>query len=174
MRRMWTAALLLLALPAQAEDPNLDLLPMALDLAAWQASADSGALEELQLYPQGTGAPGNYGLLDIGAPNNGIHDVVRQILEGISAEDLSYHDGQLEMDDNGELFLPGNPGMSAVIAGALMEIVDEPRIIALYSEVTDAGANSLYTIVGFGAVRVVDVDLTGPEKAVIIERASIR
>jgi hypothetical protein len=163
MKWLVTAALLLLAFPAHAQ-PNIGLLPFALDSAAWEPD---GAGVELNVFPVGTGCHANYGLLDIGKPNNGIHDVVRQILEGVSAEDLSYHDGNLM---EGEVDLPGVPGMNAAIAGALMEIIGEPRLVAVFTEVTDTGgANCLYTVVQWVPVRVVDVRLTANPKFVIIQ-----
>jgi hypothetical protein len=165
MKWIWTAALLLFALPAHAQ--SLGLLPLALDINTWN---DGGM--ELNVFPQDTGCSANYGLLRIGASDNGTHDVVRQILEGgPSAEDLSYHDGSLALGVGGEIDLPGIPGMRGAIAGALMEIIGQPRQVALFSEVTDAGgANCLYTIVTWVDVRVLDVDLTGNPKKVIIQR----
>ncbi len=41
--------------------------------------------KEVNLYPQGTGAPGNRGTVDIGNHNNSTRDIARQITDGVSA-----------------------------------------------------------------------------------------
>jgi len=90
---------------------NLMLLPFALDQQTWiallagdtkvttdlwnynsvgQVVAGSDGIREVNLFPQGTGSPGNRGTVDIGSPNNSTADIVRQILYGISPADLSY------------------------------------------------------------------------------------
>ena len=53
---------------------------------------------ELNLFPNGTGAPGNRGTVDIGSPGNSTNDIERQILYGVSPSDLAFHGGKLELD----------------------------------------------------------------------------
>ncbi len=84
---------------------TIGMLPIALDLPSWEAavndvSDDSYAFEvnvhngsdgicEANLYPKGTGAPGNRGTVDIGGANNSTADLCRQILHGISEQDMA-------------------------------------------------------------------------------------
>ena len=84
---------------------NLMLLPFALDQQTWNAmlagstsvSTDiwsytalgqvvsgSDGIREVNLFPQGTGSPGNRGTVKIGTSNNSTATVVDQILNGIS------------------------------------------------------------------------------------------
>ena len=77
---------------------NLDLLPFALDLGSWTGllqgvGADqwrwdeqagrilpgSDGILEVNLYPQGTGSPGNRGTVDIGGSNNSTADIARRL-----------------------------------------------------------------------------------------------
>lgn len=111
---------------------NIDLLPFALDLQTWnnwtagsgtdnyrwdasqkKITAGSDGKLEVNLYPQGTGSPGNRGTVDIGSSNNSTADIVRQILYGVNASDLSYHGGTLAFDQCGKLYLNGDTGISA-------------------------------------------------------------
>jgi len=174
---------------------NLDIIPFALDIETWEDLVDnnvgnddfqwdedngvsSGAdgILEVNLFPQGTGSPGNRGTVDIGDTGNGVPDVRRQVLYGISAEDLVPHGGELAFDENGEIHLNGDTGISAGVKDALEQIVGQPRIIPLFSEVTGNGNNATYTIVQFAGIRIVEVHLTGSSKTVkrvMIQPASV-
>ncbi len=173
---------------------NLEILPFALDLDTWldllAGNADddwtwnserqdiqtgSDGILEVNLFPQGTGSPGNRGTVDIGSNNNSTADIARQILHGISAEDLAYHGGKLEFDENGELSLNGDTGISAGVKDELASIKGEPRIIPIFSNVSGPGNNAWYTIVRFAGIRIMDVKLTGKmqSKRVIIQPANI-
>lgn len=173
---------------------NLEILPFALDLDTWtdfengigtdnwswdetqqQVSSGSDGILEFNLYPQGTGSPGNRGTIDIGSNNNSTNDIARQILYGITPDDLSYHGGSLVFDQNGELELNGDTGISAGVKDELADIKGQPRIIPIFSQVTGNGNNAMYTIVKFAGVRIVDVKLTGPmnNKRVIVQPCNI-
>ena len=176
--------------PGTGQDPpsdtlpngNLDLLPFALDLETWNAmQAGTGPdgwtwdeatqtvvpgpdrILEMDLYPQGTGSPGNRGTVDICNPGNSTADIIRQILYGISTEDLSYcDDGALTFDANGELFLEGDTGISVGVKEELESIIGQPRTIPIFSSVENPGNNAVYTIVAFAKIRILEVVLTGP------------
>jgi len=173
---------------------NVELLPFALDLETWQdllagngddnwtwnvelQEVQSGAdgILEANLFPQDTGSPGNRGTVDIGSNNNSTADIARQILEGISAEDLAYHGGELKLDANGELELNGDTGISAGVKDELTSIKGQPRIIPIFSQVTGPGNNAQYTIVQFAGIRIMDVKLTGKMsgKRVIVQPANV-
>ncbi len=171
---------------------NLPIAPFAMDKQTWDAvSANNGTddwswnpetgtitagpdgVVEANLYPQGTGSPGNRGTVDIGGNNNSTADLSRQILDGVSAEDLSYHGGKLELDERGELALGGDPGISTGIKSALERIVGETRIVPIFSEVDGSGDTAVFKIVQFVGVRLVEVDLTGDNKRVMMQPANI-
>jgi Flp pilus assembly protein TadG len=173
-----------------ADGGNVDVLPYALDWDTWAAllagsatdqwtwnagaktiSAGADGVKEVNLFPQGTGSPGNRGTIDIGGSNNSTSDIARQILNGVSPADLAHHGGKLEFDENGELELNGDTGISAGVKDELASIAGEPRLIPIFSQVQGPGNNAQYTIVHWAGVRIMDVKLTGSmsQKRVIIQ-----
>lgn len=180
------------SIPANGE--NIDILPFALDLETWESwmagnGTDNWAWDEaakrvcpgsdteleVNLYPQGTGSPGNRGTVDIGSCNNSTSDIVRQILYGVNEDDLAYHGGELVFDEHGELDLNGDTGISAGVKDELDFIKGQPRCIPIFREVNGPGNNAIYTIVKWQGIRIVDVKLTGPmsQKRVIVQAAPI-
>ena len=176
---------------------NLMLLPFALDKQTWDAmlagdtsvSTDvwnynsggqvvsgSDGIREVNLFPQGTGSPGNRGTVKIGTNNNSTATVVNQIINGISpAEMANYPNSQLTFDGSGNLFLGANPGISAGFKSALASIIGQTRFIPIFTSVTGNGNNAQYDIVAFVGVRVMDVNLTGSmnSKHLTIQPATI-
>ena len=175
-------------------DKNLQALPFALkkstceEMLAGNGSDDWGwdpesgrvtpggdGIAEVILFPQATGAAGNFGTVDIGNPNNSTADLARQIRDGISAADLDYIGGSLELDEHGTLELNGDPGISAGIEDELASICGEPRIICVYDQVAGPGNNAQYRIVQFVGVCIMEVTLTGnkSDKRVVIQPARV-
>jgi hypothetical protein len=186
-----------------SDGSNLDILPFALDWETYEAAygpdgtenndgfqdnwtwvepgngqpgyvtSGSDGIVEVNLFPQGTGSPGNRGTVDIGSSNNSTADLARQILYGISPADLAYHGGTLEFDENGELVLNGDTGISAGMKDELQSIIGKPRCIPLFTQVVGPGNNAMYTITGWMGVRILEVKLTGSmsSKRVIIQPA---
>lgn len=179
---------------APADGTNLEILPFALDKETWDAalgglttdqyrwdpdtrrvSPGSDGVWEANLYPQGTGSPGNRGTVDIGPSNNSTADICRQIRYGISPGDLAALGGKLEFDETGRLYLNGDTGISAGVKDDLASIVGQTRIIPIFTQVTGPGNNAQYTIVRFVGVRIMYVKLTGSptQKQVIVQPASV-
>jgi Flp pilus assembly protein TadG len=179
---------------APSNGDNLDLLPFALDVDTWnallsgvgtdnwrwntetgQVVAGSDGILEANLYPQGTGAPGNRGTVDIGGSNNSTADIARQIVEGVSPADLEHHGGELKLDESGELPLNGDTGISAGVKDELASIIGKPRVVPVFSCVEGPGNNAMFTITCFAGIRIMEVRLTGSmsSKRVIIQPAPI-
>src|SRR5262249_46222455 len=166
------------------------LLPYALSIDTWNqvlagngpdlwsrdpntgaVSSASDGIHECKLFPisNGNGSsknslpPGNFGTIDIGSPNNSSAVLVRQILYGPNAEDLSYYpDGKVQINpDTGVLLMNGDTGVSAGAKDALTAIIGQPRIIPLYTTVSGPGNNAQYTIVAFAGITITEVVLTG-------------
>ncbi len=177
-----------------SDGSNVDILPYALDQQTWneliansgsdnyhwnnttkQVEAGSDGLVEVNLFPQGTGSPGNRGTVDIGSPNNSTSDISRQILHGISASDLAHFGGKLEFDDTGTLSLNGDTGISAGVKDELASIMGQPRIIPIFSTVSGNGNNAQYTIVKWQGIRIMNVKLTGSmsQKNVMVQVAPV-
>ena len=168
------------------------ILPIALDLESWEAAVAANTVDEYQLkdgevvsgsdgvfetnlYPKGTGAPGNRGTVDIGDSNNSTSDLSRQILYGISRQDFVDLGKPLVFDSNGELHLNGDTGISAGIKDELASLIGKKRIVPIFTEVSGQGNNSSFTIVKFEGVRILDVKLTGKksQKRVIVQPAKV-
>ncbi len=181
---------------APADGSNLGMLPFAMDEQSWnamlvgggadawswdqatsQTSSGSDGIRELNLYPQGTGSPGNRGTVDIGSSNNSTNDIARQIVDGVSASDLSYMpDSKLALDSNGVLYLNGDTGISAGVKDELASIKGEPRVIPVFRSVSGPGNNAQFEIVAFVGIRILDVKLTGPMsgKHVTVQPAQVK
>jgi hypothetical protein len=186
-----TAALVsnLVGFRAPPDGSNLNILPFALDEGTWNSleasgsdnwsynpatrtvSAGSDGIKEVNLYPQGTGMPGNRGTVDIGSSNNSTADIARQIVEGIRPSDLAYHGGELRFGEDGVLHLNGDTGISAGVKDELASIIGQPRIIPIFRTVVGPGNNADYSIVKFVGVRIMEVKLTGSmsSKRVIVQ-----
>ena len=153
---------------------NVDLLPFALDMQTWQNlvngsgsdnysfNAATGQVQsgsdgwvEVNLFPQGTGSPGNRGTVDIGSSNNSTADLAEQILHGISPADLAHHGGTIEFGPDGKLQLNGDTGISAGVKDELATIIGKPRVIPIFESVSGNGNNATYTIVKWQGIRVV-------------------
>ncbi len=132
-------------------------------------------IREVNLYPQGTGSPGNRGTVDIGGANNSTADIARQIVYGISQQDLIDLGKPLTLDSSGTLTLNGDTGISAGVKDELASIKGKTRIIPVFSTVSGNGNNAVYTIVQWVGVRILDVRLTGAMKSkqVIVQPAPI-
>jgi Flp pilus assembly protein TadG len=180
-----------------ADGGNLDILPYALDKQTWDSfvansgtdnyywnsstkTVSSGAdgLVEVNLFPQGTGSPGNRGTIDIGGCNNSTSDIARQILTGISPGDMAALEAtgrSLVFDGCGKLNLNGDTGISAGVKDELASIIGKPRIIPIFESVTGNGNNAEYKIVKWQGIRIMAVKLTGSmsQKHVTIQVAPI-
>ena len=178
------------------EPPNVfetrGILPIAPDLESWEAAVAGSTVDNYQmkdgkvvsgsdgvfetnLYPKGTGAPGNRGTIDIGDSNNSTSDFSRQILHGISRKDFVDLGKPLVFDENGELHLNGDTGISAGIKDELATLIGKKRIVPIFTEVSGQGNNATFTIVKFEGVRILDVKLTGKksQKRVVVQPAKV-
>jgi hypothetical protein len=177
------------------ETGNAKLAPFALSLDYWNrllartyttgdhyaydpdtgsVSAGADGLYEMNLYP-GDGPdqlpPGNFGTVNIGPNINSTATLCRQILEGVSQEDLAYYGGELKLGSDGTLILSGDTGLSAGLKDEVKSIIGQARSIPLFREVVNPGNTAQFTIVGFAGVRILDVKLTG---ALTLKRLDIQ
>ncbi len=163
---------------------RVNLLPFAVKREMWdsliagngddnsQVDPDTGVVTpgsdgvlEINIYPHTTGVSGNSGTVDIGSSGNSTNDIKRQISEGVSASDLAYHGGKLELGANGELVLNGDTGISAGMKAELEGIIGDPRVIMVYSQVAGNGNNANFTIIRFVGVRVLYVNFQGSKNS---------
>ena len=166
--------------PSSFGSANLGVLPFAIDETTWNdmlngggtdsykydfdrltVSSVSDGIREVNLYPQGTGSPGNRGTVDIGGANNSTADLARQIVYGISAQDFTELGKPLVLGTTGTMTLNGDTGISAGVKDELANIIGQTRIIPVFSSVSGNGNNAMFTIVRWVGVRVLAVNLTG-------------
>lgn len=179
---------------APADGSNIQILPYALDIDTWndlinnnstdnytwnsenhQVSSGADGWVEVNLFPQGTGSPGNRGTVDIGGSNNSTSDIARQIVNGISPADFAALGKPLEFDANGKLTLNGDTGISAGVKDEMASIIGQPRIIPIFESVSGNGNNAVYTIVKWQGIVITYVKLTGSmsQKKVMIQVAPV-
>ena len=176
-----------------SDGDTIGILPFALDKTTWEnlvndgvgadnwnwdcgeLKAGSDGVKEVNLFPQGTGSPGNRGTVDIGGNNNSTADLKRQILSGISEQDMIDLGKPLEFDECGKLSLNGDTGISAGVKEELTSIIGQTRIIPIFESVAGPGNNAQYSIVQWAGVRVLDVKLTGSQsqKRLMIQPATV-
>jgi Flp pilus assembly protein TadG len=178
-----------------SDGDTIGILPFALDKTTWdnlvndatgsdnwswdsecdELEAGSDGVKEVNLFPQGTGSPGNRGTVDIGGNNNSTADLKRQITSGISEQDMIDLGKPLEFDECGKVSLNGDTGISAAVKEELTSIIGQTRIIPIFESVCGPGNNAQYSIVCWVGVRVVDVKLTGSpsQKRLMIQPASV-
>ncbi len=181
---------------APSSGNNLGILPFALDEQTWNAMLAGGGadqwawndaqgglkagqdgIREVNLYPQGTGSPGNRGTVDIGSTNNSTSDIARQIIHGVNSQDLAQlPNGQLALNESGVLNLNGDTGISAGVKDELASIKGKTRVIPVFRKVTGPGNNAQYEIVMFVGIRVLDIKLTGAMsgKRVMVQPANVK
>lgn len=175
---------------------NAELLPFAIKSDVWsdlllslvdeytcdqetgEVSVGPDGIAELNIFP-GDGEwqlpPGNFGTVDIGAWDNSTADIARQILEGVSAEDLAYFGGRLELGEDGYVDLNGDTGISAGVKDELAAIKGRARAVPIFREVWGPGDNATFRIVGFVGIRIMHVKLVGApcRKEVIVQPAYV-
>ncbi len=149
------------------------------------ASAGADGAREVKLFTDslenGGIVPGNFGTLNIGPPNQGAPDLLRQIEHGLSAADLSHYGGELALNpSSGTLHLGGDTGVTSPVFSAAQTIAGKPITVFLYDSATHSGATSDFTIVGFAGVRIMAVQGPGGgpgaiyvQPAVVIDNSAI-
>jgi len=73
----------------------------------------------------------------------------------------------------GTLQLGGEPGFTTGHLSAAQDILGKPVTMSLYTTVAGQGNNTVFTIVGFVGVRVVDVQVNGNNKGITVQPAIV-
>jgi len=121
---------------------------------------------EIQLYPDSL-APGNYGLLNIGTPNQSTPALEEQIENGVTVDDLEREIGTSQvtfLDSSGHAVtyhITGNPGLKAALEPSINLKVGDVVTYFLHNDVQEQGSNSVYRIVQMRFGRVMGVQLQG-------------
>jgi hypothetical protein len=173
---------------------NASLLPIVLDKVTWQTmmagqstdqytynaatnTVTSGpdGLYESQLYPVGSGSPGNWGTIKVGVSNNSTSTLSAQIQYGITPAQLAtFPNSTIQLDQSlspPSITFNGNPGISAGIKSALTSIIGRPVCVPIYDENGGNGNNAWYRVIYFQPARILSVNFQGNPKYVIIQPA---
>jgi hypothetical protein len=135
----------------------------------------SGAdgIYESQLYPVGSGSPGNWGTIKVGVSNNSTAILSSQIQYGITPVELAtYPSSTIQLDQSQSppsITFSGNPGLSAGIKSALQSIIGQPVAVPIYDETGGNGSNTWYRVIAFQPARVLSVNFQGNPKYMIIQ-----
>lgn len=136
------------------------------DSDAGQVWAYPDGISEVNLYPYNM-VPGNFGLLNIGSPNQGVPALSDQIENGVSPADMEAEVGTSELsfyNDDGSsntYQITGDPGMKSALKAALEERIGNVVAFFLHDAVAGTGSNSEYQIANMRFGRVMMVRLTG-------------
>jgi Flp pilus assembly protein TadG len=168
------------------------VIPFTIDVIAWNllqkgigadnwsydangqlVRSGSDGFPELLLFPSETGAPGNFGTIAIGGGGN--TTLIQQILNGgLTQADLQAYGGELCLDSTtGTLQLSGDTGATTDIMRAAETLTGRAVTISLFSKVQGTGSNSVFTIVGFVGMRVMNVQPTGLNKHILVQPAVV-
>jgi Flp pilus assembly protein TadG len=136
-------------------------------------TAGSDGIREVVLFGGSKVTPGNFGSVDLGSASNGTPEARRQILYGPTWGDFNHPDFQDKLQPDGSIVAPltlgGDPGLSSAVRDSFEAVLGKPRIVFLYDTVSGNGENTVYHVVGFAAVTITDVDLTGNPKQVRVQ-----
>ena len=99
-----------------------------------------------------------------------------QILNGIDPEEFVDMAGEpmvkfYDYDSGDEVIylINGNPGIKAGLKDAMEEKLGQVVGFFLHNNVVEGGSNAVFTVVDMRFGRVMDVDLTGNDKAIMIQ-----
>ena len=135
--------------------------------------AGSDGLVEVNLFPQGTGSPGNRGTVDIGSSNNSTADIARQIVYGISPADLAHHGGKLAVRRQRQAVSQRRHGHQRRREGRTGIDQGPTANHSDFFERQRQRQQRQYTIVKWQGIRIMNVKLTGSmsQKNVMIQVA---
>ena len=123
-------------------------------------------VREIDIYPHAS-APGNFGLLNIGVPNQGVPGLVDQIENGVAPEDIEVEIGTPVLafyDEEGSPVtydITGCPGLKVSLESAIESRIDDTVGFLVHDQVTGSGANATYRITRIRFARVMGVKLKG-------------
>lgn len=130
-------------------------------------------IPELRLYPGNPNAGnGNFGTVVIGAPNGGNATVGEQLLHGPLPQDFEDRGGPLDFLAPFEL--SGEPGVSLDLKDEIASLVGRERSLLLYSQVATSGGGTTYVIVGVAGVRIMQEQLSGSPKGILVQPVPVR
>src|SRR5947209_3664773 len=125
---------------------NAHILPVALDYKNWDQFYATGqspdglrhsnavnGMPEMQVYPTTTNTPGNFGLLDVGPPQNNVPAFRNWIDDGETPNDISYllNDNMLPVSMQSPKAWKCGPGLTSNLESAFQSQIVVPDLIPI-------------------------------------------
>jgi hypothetical protein len=143
------------------------------DTASNTVTTGSDGIYESQLYPVGSGSPGNWGTINVGVTANSTSTLGAQIRCGITPAQLAtYPNSTISLDTTQtppSCTFSGNPGISTGLKDDLTAIIGQPRFVPIYDLNGANGSNAWYRVIYFQPARILSVNFQGNPKYVIIQ-----
>ena len=152
--------------------------------------AGQDGVHEVKLFPEKLGpstpdgddaGAGNFGILHVGSGSLGASTIIAQIREGISRQDfidltgepmIKFYNqvsGEPVVYDAVTYDIEGDPGMKVALKDAMEEKIGQKVGFFVHSNVAGQGSNAVFTVVRMEFGRVMQVDLVGGDKAIVIQ-----
>lgn len=136
------------------------------DPASESVLGGSDGIREVKVYPYDN-QPGNFGLLNIGTPNQGVPALRAQIENGVSPADMEAEVGTDVLvfydDDGGPVTydITGDPGMKSSLESSFDLRIGHVVSFFLHDQQTGNGSNAVYRITGMAYGRLMEAELNG-------------
>jgi hypothetical protein len=168
------------------------ILPVALDMNFWQMFYQTGlstdgsmyfaanGYPELHVYPCPGNAPGSFGLLDVGQPQNNMPAFTNWLINGQTPNDINYlvNNNFVPVSVNSPQNWKCGPGIKSSLLSAFQAELGKPNLLPLfkpasapspmqalstgpYQAASGTGQNVTYAIVGFVGVTISQAVATG-------------
>jgi hypothetical protein len=180
---------------AEGDGFHCGLLPLAFNVHTWNSflttglspdglpHSDATGAPQIHVYPCPHNAPGNFGLLCIGAWTNSNSDYSNWVLNGPSAADIQYlvDGGFLPVSRQSPKNWKGSPGLRSSLSDDFAAIIGQPRLLPLFEPASlvpfqaasGNGSNTTYRIVGFAGVTVTEVRGSGGNLTISVKPCDV-
>lgn len=111
----------------------------------------------------------NLGLLWLGGPVVGRATLDRQLLTGLTLDDLAAWGGELSLEANGTRLVPGRADADRGLVDTFRKMIGANRVWPLYSIFTEGDEESGYVLTGFAAGRIVSAAEEDGELIVLVQ-----
>jgi Flp pilus assembly protein TadG len=177
------------------------ILPVALDVKTWTnfyatgKSPDgntyygSNGLPQLHVYPDPGNAPGQFGLLDVGPPQNNVPAFRNWIDDGQTPNDILYlqSNNLLPVSPSAPQEWKGGPGLKSTLVSNFQSVMGRPSLIPIFVAVqyptpgndyiyiaaSGQGQGSYYSIIGFVGVTVSQATGNGSSMDISIQPMAV-
>ncbi|HLN26130.1 MAG TPA: pilus assembly protein TadG-related protein [Gemmataceae bacterium] len=178
------------------------ILPVALDYTVWDQFYNTGmspdgtihvnatnGYPELKIYPSPDNAPGNFGLIDVGPPQNNVPAFRSWIDDGETPNDISYliNNNLLPVSMASPQNWKAGPGLKSTLLTNFQDALNVPNMIPLfqaaqyptvangytYLAASGSGQNATYAIVGFVGVVISDASGNGSNMNISVQPTAI-